>query len=112
MSTKTVSPKQQELITLNASVIEALGISDADKDAWRASGVLGRVLNPKAEVLGALKELGARPFYARSSREAEMQLTVLRALVAYERNKDPKAMYDTLAKYFKKLEVAVEAATV
>jgi hypothetical protein len=108
MTTKTVSTKQSDLITKNSAVLSAFGISteEATKDTWRASGVLGRILDPKSEVLGALKELNARPFYARSSREAEMQLTVLRAINAFEKDQDSSTLVESLAKYFKKREAA------
>jgi hypothetical protein len=108
MTTKTVSAKQVDLITKNAAVLSGMNIevSEATKDTWRASGVLGRILDPKPEVIGALKELNARPFYARSSREAEMQLTVLRALTAYDKNMDSDALISSLAQYFKKRETA------
>jgi hypothetical protein len=108
MTTKTVSAKQIDLITKHAAVVTGMGIevTEATKDTWRASGVLGRILDPKQEVIGALKELNARPFYARSSREAEMQLTVLRALTAYERNLDSESLIQSLAQYFRKRETA------
>lgn len=108
MTTKSVSQKQIDLITKHAAALSALGITleDAQKDTWRASGSLGRVLDPSSQVLTALRELGARPFFAKSSREAEMQLTVLRALSDYFKNRDPEAMVAALKTYFMKRETA------
>jgi hypothetical protein len=108
MTTKTVSAKQIDLINKQAAVLSAFGIdvTEATKDTWRASGVLGRILNPKDEVIGALKVLNARPFYLRSSREAEMQLTVLQAINAYEKDQNSAALIEALSKYFKKRETA------
>lgn len=108
MTTKAVSQKQIDNIMKFASVLPILNITteDAVKDTWRASGVLGRLLDPRAEVIGALKELNARPFYARSSREAEMQLEVLRSLRSMEKDGINHPGIDALKKYFVKRETA------
>lgn len=80
---KVISQKQKDLAVKFSSQLSALGISmeEVTKDTWRFQAI-GRVLEPKAEVLGAIKELKGRPIYARSSREAQMQLVALRALNA------------------------------
>lgn len=106
MTTRTVSDKQVELITKHAALISALGITvdEAKKDTWRASGVLGRVLSPSEKNLGALKILNARPFYLRSSREAEMQLEVLKALQSLDVAGVKHDAIEALRKYFAKRE--------
>lgn len=80
---KIVSDKQKELAAKYAPQLAALGIpmDEVTKDTWRFQAI-GRVLEPKKEDLGAIKELKGRPIYARSSREAQMQLVALRALNA------------------------------
>lgn len=77
---KQASEKQVALIGNLEKEITALGIKDATKSAWHASGAIGRAANPSQAVIGALDALNARPFYARSSREAEWQAYILKAL--------------------------------
>lgn len=106
MTVKSVSEKQIDLIVKHASLISALGITvdEAKKDTWRASGVLGRILSPSERVLGALKVLNARPFYLRSSREAEMQMTVLESLQKLDAAGVKHDAIESLRKYFAKRE--------
>lgn len=77
------SSKQLDLVTKVLPQLAALGITKEEvlTDSWRFQAV-GRVLEPKAEVLGAIKALKGRPIYKRSNREAQMQLQALTALSA------------------------------
>lgn len=77
---KQASEKQVSIVNTLEKQVTALGIKDATKSAWHASGVIGRVANPDRANIGALDALNARPFYARSSREAEWQVYILKAL--------------------------------
>ena len=82
MTTTTFpSQKQLDLAAKFAPQLSAIGITQEEilQDAWRFQAV-NRDLEPKSEVLGAIKALKGKPIYKRSNREAQMQLAVLTAL--------------------------------
>lgn len=101
------SQKQIDLAVKLAPQLSAIGITQEEvlSDSWRYQAI-GRVAEPKGEVLVAIKELKGRPVYKRSSREAQMQLVALRALSALLTGKTDEAT-ELLRKEFMQREKAV-----
>jgi hypothetical protein len=77
---KEASDRQKDLVAKLNPVLTAIGVKDPVKSAWHASGAIGRAANPDGKMIAMLDLLNARPFYARSSREAEWQVFVLKQL--------------------------------
>lgn len=94
---KEATPKQLAIVSQLTTQVAALGIKDPTKSAWHASGVIGRLASPDRADIGALDALNARPFYARSAREAEWQRIILSAL-AEARKADSEDGYRAFAK--------------
>jgi hypothetical protein len=93
---KEATPKQLAIVSQLTPQVQALGIKEPTKSAWHASGVIGRISSPDRADIGALDALNARPFYARSAREAEWQRLILTAL-SEARKADNEAGYKAFA---------------
>jgi hypothetical protein len=108
MAAKVSSPKQVALATVYTGVAAQLGLKTDNIAAstWVASGIIGRCKNPGKDQIAVLDVLKARPYYGRSSREAEWQAQCLKLLSEFRKNKNGEELAKGVAELFERRETA------